>query len=144
MLAVLGFALRNIFSDVFAGIALGLEHPFGIGGWIETTDGRVGRVVGISWRATRLVTREGTVVTVPNGQVAGNRLINYGSAAAGRYMASLRFALESDIPVGRAKRILLAAALEAGRDWPDLDPEVLLHDTADGAAIYAVRFHVPG
>lgn len=142
MLAVLGFALRNIFSDVFAGIALGLEHPFGIGDWIETKDGRVGRVVGISWRATRLVTREGTVVTVPNGLVAGNQLTNYGSAAAGRYRAELRFVLDSDIPVERAKRILLAAALEAGRDIAQLDPDVLLADTADGAAVYAVRFHV--
>ncbi len=142
MLAVLGFALRNIFSDVFAGIALGLEHPFGIGDWIDTADGHVGRVVGISWRATRLVTREGTVITVPNGQVAGNRLISYGGAVSGRYRTVLRISLDAALPVERAKRILLSAALDAGRDLPDLDPDVLLADCEDGAAIYALRFHV--
>ncbi len=142
MLAVLGFALRNIFSDVFAGIALGLEHPFGIGDWIEGAEGHVGRVVGMSWRATRLVRRDGAVVTVPNGQVAGNRLINYGSEAVGRYRTELSYALDAEVPVERAKRILLAAALDAGRNFPDLEPDVLLARCEDGAAIYIVRFHI--
>ena len=55
LIAVLGFALRNTLGDIFSGIALGMESPYGIGDWIEATEGCAGRVTGISWRSTRLV-----------------------------------------------------------------------------------------
>ena len=37
--AVIGFALRNIISDLFSGIALGIDAPYRIGDWIETAEG---------------------------------------------------------------------------------------------------------
>src|SRR5690606_18615594 len=35
VIAILGFAIRNVLADVLAGIALGLEAPFRIGDWVE-------------------------------------------------------------------------------------------------------------
>ncbi|WP_240046922.1 mechanosensitive ion channel family protein [Paracraurococcus ruber] len=139
--AVIGFALRNIISDLFSGLALGVDAPYRIGDWIETTEGSAGRVAEIGWRATRLVTRDGVAVTVPNGLIAAHRLLNYGAAA--RYRIALRIALDPAVPEARAKRILLAAALEAERRYPGLRPDVLLHELAEGAAIYLLRIHVP-
>ncbi|MDI3309024.1 MAG: mechanosensitive ion channel family protein [Acetobacteraceae bacterium] len=140
--AVIGFALRNIISDVFSGIALGIDHPYRIGDWIETAQGTAGRVVEVSWRATRLVTRDGVAVTVPNGLIAANRLVNYGPAE-GRYRVALRVPLDPALPPERARRILLAAALDAGRNIPGLAPDVVLQEVAEGAAIWMLRFHVP-
>ena len=34
-IAVLGFALRNMIADIFAGIALNIEHPYRLGDWLE-------------------------------------------------------------------------------------------------------------
>jgi small-conductance mechanosensitive channel/CRP-like cAMP-binding protein len=141
VIAVAGFALRNIISDVFSGIALGIDHPYRIGDWVETAEGSTGRVVEISWRATRLVRRDGVAVTVPNGLIAGHRLVNYGSGEVS-YRASLRVALDPALPVERAKRILLAGAIDAGRTIPRLAPDVVLQEYVDGAAVYAVRFMV--
>ena len=45
IIAVIGFALRNLISDVFTGIALGLERPLKIGDWIEFDQGEPGRIV---------------------------------------------------------------------------------------------------
>jgi CRP-like cAMP-binding protein len=126
VIAVAGFALRNIISDVFSGIALGIDHPYRIGDWVETAEGSTGKVVEISWRATRLVRRDGVAVTVPNGLIAGHRLVNYGSGEVS-YRASL---------------ILLAGAIDAGRTIPRLAPDVVLQEYVDGAAVYAVRFMV--
>jgi small-conductance mechanosensitive channel/CRP-like cAMP-binding protein len=141
-IAVVGFALRNIISDVFSGIALGIDHPYGIGDWIEMAEGSAGKVVEISWRTTRLVSRDGVAVVMPNGLIAGHRLINYG-AGEEAYRTSLRVALDPALPPERAKRILLAGALDAGRCIPGLAPDVVLQEYADGAAVYAVRFMVP-
>ena len=140
--AVIGFALRNVISDVFSGIALGIDRPYRIADWIETAQGCAGRVEELSWRATRLVTRDGVAQLVPNGLIAAHRLINYGPAGS-QYRASLRVPLDPGLPPERARRVLLAGALDAGRDIPGLAPDVVLHEIADGAAVYLVRFRVP-
>ena len=140
--AVVGFALRNVISDVFSGIALGIDRPYRIADWIETAQGCAGRVEELSWRATRLVTRDGVAQLVPNGLIAAHRLVNYGSDGS-QYRVSLRVPLDPGLPPERARRVLLAGALDAGRDIPGLAPDVVLHEIADGAAVYLVRFRVP-
>jgi small-conductance mechanosensitive channel/CRP-like cAMP-binding protein len=140
--AVIGFALRNVISDLFSGIALGIDRPYRIADWIETAQGCAGRVEELSWRATRLVTRDGVPQLVPNGLIAAHRLVNYGPAGS-HYRVSLRVPLDPGLPPERARRVLLSGALDAGRDIPGLAPDVVLHEIADGAAVYLVRFHVP-
>lgn len=143
VIAVLGFALRNIFGDIFSGIALGIEHPYGLGDWIEATENCSGRVVGISWRATRLVTRDGVTLVVPNTLIASHRIAVYGPDNNGRFRVAMSVPLDPAVPAGRARRILLAAAMEAGRDVPGFAPDVMLSDLSQGVAHYLVRFYVP-
>ena len=81
VIAVVGFALRNVISDLFSGVALGVEHPYRIGDWIETTQSS-GKVFEITWRTTRLLDRNGFAIIVPNGLVANQRLVNYGGGRA--------------------------------------------------------------
>ena len=141
-IAVIGFALRNIISDLFSGLALGIDAPYRIGDWIETAEGSAGRVTELSWRTTRLVTRDGVAVVVPNGLIAAHRLVNWGAGEGGRYRATLRVTLDAGLPPARARRLLLAAALDAGRRWPGLAPDVLLQDLAEGQATWLLRFGV--
>jgi small-conductance mechanosensitive channel/CRP-like cAMP-binding protein len=142
VIAVIGFALRNVISDVFSGIALGFDHPYRIGDWIETAQGSAGKVSEITWRTTRLIDRNGFAIIAPNGLVAAQRLINYGNGERD-YRTALRVPLDATLPVSRAKRILLSGALDAGRQITALSPDVLLAEYGDGAAIYLVRFRVP-
>lgn len=44
-IAIFGFALCNMISSVFTGIALGMERPFSVGDWIQIVDSTVGKVV---------------------------------------------------------------------------------------------------
>ena len=79
---------------------------------------------------------------MPNGLVAAQRLLNYGTDASD-YRTALRIPLDGALPAARAKRILLSGALGAARRFPGLAPDVLLSDCVDGAATYLVRFRVP-
>jgi small-conductance mechanosensitive channel/CRP-like cAMP-binding protein len=142
VIAVIGFALRNVISDLFSGIALGIDHPYRIGDWIETVQGSAGKVSEITWRTTRLTDRNGFVIVVPNGLVAGQRLINY-SGGERDYRTMLRVALDPTVPVIKAKRILLSGALSVARDIAGLSPDVLLTEYGEGSAVYVVRFRVP-
>lgn len=142
VIAVIGFALRNVISDLFSGIALGVDHPYRIGDWIETVQGSAGRVSEITWRTTRMTDRNGFLIVVPNGLAAGQRLINY-SGGERDYRTALRVPLDPALSVTRAKRILLSGALAAARRIPGLSPDVLLTEFSDGSAVYVVRFRVP-
>ena len=39
LVAVIGFALRDMLASLFAGIALNIERPYAIGDWLETGPG---------------------------------------------------------------------------------------------------------
>ena len=73
---VLGLALQNTLSDVFSGIAVGIERPYAIGDriWIE---GPVeGIVVQINWRSVSIRTDKNDIATIPNSLAAKSRIVN--------------------------------------------------------------------
>ncbi|KAA0579714.1 mechanosensitive ion channel [Azospirillum sp. B21] len=138
-IAVLGFALRNIIADIFAGIALNIEHPYHIGDWLELSPGVAGRVDEINWRATRLIAGDGTAVIVPNGIVAGSRFVNF-SRPSPAFRASVPIMLDSEVPVERAKRILLSAMLCADGVLSTPRPDVIVEAVTPNGISYQARF----
>src|ERR1700733_4879553 len=66
---VLGFALQDTLGTAFAGIAIQIDRPFRVGHWI-TVGGHEGCVVEVSWRATKIRTKNGNLVVLPNSFIA--------------------------------------------------------------------------
>lgn len=138
-IAVLGFALRNMIADIFAGIALNIEHPYRLGDWLELSPGVAGRVDEINWRATRLIASDGTAIVVPNGIVAGSRFVNY-SRPNPAFRASVPILLDQEVPVERGKRILLSAMLCADGVLPTPRPDVIVEAVTPNGVSYLARF----
>lgn len=109
IIAILGFAIRNVLADVLAGIALGLEAPFRIGDWVEFDSNTTGRVTEIGWRTTRILTKDDTYMILPNSQISRQMLTNY-SAPRKHYQASVEVRLGHDVPATEAKALLKEAA----------------------------------
>ncbi len=61
----IGFGLKDIFADIIGGIVITLERPYQIGDKIEVS-GTYGEVIDIGLRATRVVTPDDSVVSIPN------------------------------------------------------------------------------
>jgi small-conductance mechanosensitive channel len=74
---VLGLALQNTLADVFSGLAINVERPFGAGDWISMGDAVVGRVIEINWRATRIRTGSNELIVIPNSVVAKAVVTNH-------------------------------------------------------------------
>src|SRR3546814_12960273 len=114
VVAIVGFALRNVIGDVFSGIALGIEAPYRIGDWVEMDSTVKGRIVEIGWRTTRLQTRDQTYMILPNSQIARQRLTNY-SAPRRHYRATVPIGLDHRDPVPAAKTERTSAGPAARR-----------------------------
>ncbi|HLU79459.1 MAG TPA: mechanosensitive ion channel family protein [Burkholderiaceae bacterium] len=112
IIAILGFAIRNVLADVLSGIALGLEAPFRIGDWVEFDSVTTGRVIEIGWRTTRILTADDTYMILPNSQISRQMLTNY-SAPRKIYQASVDVTLRLRVPVEQAKQLLKEAAARA-------------------------------
>ena len=77
---VVGFALQDTLGNAFAGLALQSERPFSVGHWIRVGEFE-GRVAEITWRATRLRTKSGNFIVVPNNIIAKEAITNYSEPA---------------------------------------------------------------
>lgn len=108
ILAILGFAIRNVVADTLSGIALGGEGPFRIGDWIDIDGLARGKVIEIGWRTTRILTRDATYMILPNSQIARQRITNY-SAPKPQYRAQVAITLDHTVSVGRAREVMLGA-----------------------------------
>lgn len=139
ILAMLGFAIRNVVADTLSGVALGLDGPFRIGDWVDI-DGLVrGRVIEIDWRTTRILTTSSTHVIVPNSAIARQRITNY-SAPQPKFRTQLTITLDHRIPVARAKTILLDAVRRARLILDHPKPDVIVHSHDKEGITYALRY----
>ncbi|WP_293935884.1 mechanosensitive ion channel family protein [Iodobacter sp.] len=66
--AVLAFAMQDTLGNILAGLALHLDNSIEQGDWIRLGE-LTGRVIDLSWRATRVETRNGETVMIPNGML---------------------------------------------------------------------------
>ena len=78
---MIGFALQDTLGNAFAGLAIQSEKPFNVGHWIRVGEFE-GRVAEVTWRATKLRTKSGNFVIVPNNIVSKEAITNYSEPAA--------------------------------------------------------------
>lgn len=73
---VLALALQNTLADVFAGIAVGIEHPYVVGDRIAIDGSYEGVIVQVNWRSIHVRTDGNDIVTIPNSLISKSRVIN--------------------------------------------------------------------
>jgi len=138
--AVVGFALQDTLGNAFAGIALQIERPFRVGHWIVVGDW-VGVVTEVTWRATRIRTKAGNVVSIPNSVMANQAITNYSEPTAPTRL-QLEVGADYGVPPNDVRDALLSAARTANFVLASPAPDVILADFGASAIVYRVRFWV--
>ena len=105
---VLGLALQSTLSDVFSGIAVGLERAYKPGDLLWVEGDIEGTVVQVSWRSTQIRTRQNNIAIVPNSVIAKSRLVNRSSPTPAR-ADSLVIKLDAHADPARCVAALSAA-----------------------------------
>lgn len=63
----IGFAAKDMLANLFGGMMIYLDKPFGVGDWVRSPDKNVeGTVQYIGWRQTRILTFDKRPLYVPN------------------------------------------------------------------------------
>lgn len=143
LLALVGFAIRNVVADTLSGIALSLEAPFRIGDWVQIAGLASGRVIEIGWRTTRLVTRDSTYVILPNSQISRQRIVNY-SAPRSEFRAQMEILLDHAVPAVEGVEILRAALRNAPLIKQAPAPDVRIQAIEHDGIRYALRYWLEG
>ncbi len=137
---VVGFALQDTLGNAFAGLAIQVEKPFRVGHWIKVGDFE-GKVSLITWRATKLLTRSGTYVIVPNNIVSKEAITNYSEP-----VLPVRIAVEVGVAYGLAPNIVKRAMREAVDQAPLAlkapAPTVDLVQFGDSSIVYRALFWI--
>ena len=73
---IVGFATKDVLSNLAAGMFLLINRPFKVGDQIETLKIK-GKVKAIGTSACVLVTKENEYITIPNSKIWGGPIINF-------------------------------------------------------------------
>jgi len=137
---VIGFALQDTLGNAFAGLAIQSEKPFNIGHWIKVGDFE-GRVTEVTWRATKLRTKSGNFVILPNNLVGKEAITNYSEPAA-----PTRIDVEVGASYLTGPNVVKAALAEALANSPRAltapAPDIMLVRFDDSSMAYRVRFWI--
>src|SRR5262249_45885973 len=129
-------ALQETLGNIFSGLSLQLQKPFEPGDWVRFGM-YLGRVQGIGWRSTRLVTRSLESLDVPNALLAREVITNYRGTAVGD---DLFVGLSYGVPPNRVKEIILRVLHHNRALASDPAPQVWVVDYGDFAVKYRIRF----
>jgi len=136
--AVLGFALQETLGNIFSGLSLSMGHPFEPGDWIRSGQ-YVGRVKGIAWRATTIVTRANERLEVPNSVIAKDVLFNY---ATGAVRDEITVGISYDVAPNHVREVVVTLLRDVPQVMREPPPEVLAWDYGDFSVQYRIRYWI--
>jgi small-conductance mechanosensitive channel/CRP-like cAMP-binding protein len=134
---VLGFALQDTLGNLFAGLAIQIEKPFRVGHWVAIA-GTEGAVTEVTWRATKIRTKAGNFLIVPNSVVAKETVTNYSEPTQDTRL-EVEVGASYEAPPNHVKAVIRDALFEEPLIVHDREPEVLMVDFAASAITYRVR-----
>ena len=137
---VLGFALQDTLGNAFAGLAIQSEKPFALGHWVRVGEYE-GCVAEVTWRATKLHTKTGNFIVLPNNIVGREPIINFSEP-----VAPTRLQIEVGVHYDAAPNRVKAALFEAMAQCPLVleapGPEIELANFGPSSIDYHVRFWI--
>lgn len=142
LLVGLGLGVQQIFRDIVSGIFLLFEGTIEIGDVLEL-DGKVGRVEEINLRTSKVLTRDGHAMIVPNHKFITENVLNWShhNTLPSAFKIQIRVGHEAD---ERKMRAILSSAVAAQKDILQKDPQHMpqIHfaDFQEKCVVYELKF----
>ena len=93
---IVALAAQDTVKNLFGGVVVVTDKPFGVGDWIETPSIE-GIVEDITFRSTRIRTFANALVTVPNSIITNENIINWSKINKRRILFNLNIAFDTPL-----------------------------------------------
>mgnify|MGYP001325280183 FL=1 len=140
LLVGVGIGLQNFFNDVVSGFVLLFEGGVRVGDELEV-DGMMVRVERIDLRSTRVITRFGNLIVIPNGLISGQTVRNF-TQGENATLIQLDVGVAYGSDVERVKAILLEAANAEEEVVKKAQTAVLFNDFGESSLQFTVCFWI--
>jgi small-conductance mechanosensitive channel len=133
-------AVQNIFGDLFASLSITLDRPFVVGDFLIVDD-VLGTVESIGIKSTRLRSLSGEQVVMPNSDLLGSRVRNYGRMMERRVVFATGVTYETPIELEERIPQLIRDIIEGQADTRFDRSHFAAHGAAslDFETVYYVR-----
>ncbi len=135
----LGFASRDIASNLVGGVFIVTDPQFNIGDWIRWGD-REGIIEDVSFRVTRVRTFDNELLTVPNAQLATTAVVN--AVAKSPRRLSHTFHVDDEEDLGEVASLLVDAAKDHEDVLDRPSPTVRVVELDNGRAGVQARYWI--
>jgi small-conductance mechanosensitive channel len=137
----LGLGLQQTFNDIVSGVILLMERSVNIGDVMEV-EGLIGKVVDMHLRTSRIQTRDGIFIIVPNHKFINEKVINWSqNAVAIRFNILVGVSYKSDVE--KVRKVLYQCVNshpEVILNNNEIKPIVRLIDFGDSSIDFEVLF----
>jgi len=133
----IGFGLQNIVNNFVSGLILVFEHPIQVGDYIEVGP-HYGKVTRIGFRASVLVTGDGSDVVIPNAELIGHRVVNWSLSDAIRRL-NVPVSVAADSDSARVIDLLKQTAQDCPKVCPVPLPSAALTEFGAGSLKFVLR-----
>jgi len=134
---IIGLAIQINISNIFSGIAINLERPFRVGDWVQLGEFEEGKVIDITWRATRIMTRAGCILSIPNSVASESSIHNFDYPDDSFWLRFIVHIHPAHSPK-RVQKIIKDAVMSTDVVLRSPDPFVIFRGISDWAADYLV------
>jgi CRP-like cAMP-binding protein len=137
---VVGFALQDTLGNFIAGLAIQIEKPFRVGQWVQFGD-REGQVQEITWRATKLRTKAGQFLIVPNNLISKEPVLNYSEPIVPTRV-EVEVPASAATPPNEVKRAIREALSNSPLAMKAPEPQVVIAAFGASSVDYLVQFWI--
>jgi small-conductance mechanosensitive channel len=139
LLVGLGLGLQQVFKDIVSGLFLLFEGNLKINDVVELDDGEIGKVKEITFRTTKIETRDNIILVVPNSKFIDGNVINWS-----HIQKRTRFYVQVGVAYGSDVRLVEKVLLDCVAKQKDISkspkPFVRFNDFGNSSLDFQIYF----
>lgn len=139
LLVGLGLGLQQVFKDIVSGLFLLFEGNLKLNDIVELDGGEIGKVKEITFRTTKIETRDNIILVVPNSKFIDGNVINWSHIQKRtRFYVQVGVAYGSDVSI--VEKVLLDCAAKQKDISKSSKPFVRFYDFGNSSLDFQVFF----
>lgn len=135
------FALQSTLGNIFGGISLIVDRSITVDDFIRLDDGTEGFVTDIGLRSTKIKSRDGDLIILPNGKLADSKIYNYHKPLP-ITRVTVDFGVKYGTEIEKVKKIVLKELSEISVILKEPAPQVIFHELSDFSLKFKAFFWV--